>query len=232
MLQAIAQSVDGAALRWAAGCGLAAGAAYTMLRKKWEFKTRFEASVRAVEAAQGAYVGLSAARHLLFKGGPLPVVLVQRMAGYLWFDTLYECVLPLVKGTKLSIPFLAHHLVGLAAHGLAKTHIPLRAVTAHVYLAELSTPSLHISWFLKQLGRSRTTLYFVNGLVGAVAYLVFRVAWPPLFVYWNRDPKPWDAERAGVHAAFLMCSAVFWALNLFWFRKLVAMARGARRKAT
>ena len=27
-------------------------------------------------------------------------------------------------------------------------------------------------------------------------------------------------------------SAVFWALNLFWFRKLVAMARGARRKAT
>ena len=73
MLQAIAQSVDGAALRWAAGCGLVAGAAYTMLRKKWDFRTRFEASVRAVEAAQGAYVGLSAARHLLMKGGPLPV---------------------------------------------------------------------------------------------------------------------------------------------------------------
>ena len=189
MLQAIAQSVDGTALRWAAGCGLGAGAAYAMLRKKWDFRTRFEASVRVVEAAQGAYVGLSAAHHLLMKGGPLPVVLVQRMAGYLWFDTLYECVLPLVKGTPLSIPFLAHHLVGLAAHGLAKTHGPLRAVTAHVYLAELSTPSLHISWFLKQLGRSRTTLYFVNGLVGAVAYLVFRVAWPPLFVYWNRNRR-------------------------------------------
>ena len=230
MLQAIAQSIDGTALSWAAGCCLVAGAAYTMLRK-WEFKTRFEASVRAVEAAQGAYVGLSAAHHLLMKGGPLPVVLVQRMAGYLWFDTLYECVLPLVKGTPLSIPFLAHHLVGLAAHGLAKTHGPLRAVTAHVYLAELSTPSLHCSWFLKQLGRSSTTLYLVNGLVGALAYLIFRVAWPPLFVYWNRDPAPWDAERGGVHTAFLMCSAVFWALNLFWFRKLVAMARGARRKA-
>ena len=63
------------------------------------------------------------------------------------------------------------------------------------------------------------------------SYLGFRVAWPPLFVYWNRDPAPWDAERGGVHTAFLMCSAVFWALNLFWFRKLVAMARGARRKA-
>ena len=95
---------------------------------------------RILEAAQGAYVGLSAAHHLLIKGGPLPVILVQRMAGDLWFDTLYECVLPLVKGTPLSIPFLAHHLVGLAAHGLAKTHGPLRAVTAHVYLAELSTP--------------------------------------------------------------------------------------------
>ena len=232
MLQAIAQSIDGTALSWAAGCCLVAGAAYAALRKHWAFRTRFEASVRAVEAAQGAYVGLSAAHHLLMKGGPLPVVLVQRMAGYLWFDTLYECVLPLVKGTPLSIPFLAHHLVGLAAHGLAKTHGPLRAVTAHVYLAELSTPSLHCSWFLKQLGRSSTTLYLVNGLVGALAYLIFRVAWPPLFVYWNRDPKPWDAERAGVHTAFLMCSAVFWALNLFWFRKLVAMARGARRKAT
>ena len=232
MLQAIAQSVDGTALRWAAGCCLGSGVIMKTLRKQWDFRTRFEASVRVVEAAQGAYVGLSAARHLLMEGGPLPVVLVQRMAGYLWFDTLYECVLPLVKGTPVSIPFLAHHLVGLAAHGLAKTHIPLRAVTAHVYLAELSTPSLHISWCLKQLGRSRTTLYFVNGLVGAVAYLMFRVAWPPLFVYWNRDPKPWDAERAGVHTAFLLCSAVFWALNLFWFRKLVAMARGARRKAT
>merc|ERR1712216_781124 len=139
MLQAIAQSIDGTALRWAAGCCLVVGVIYKTLRKQWDFRTRFEASVRAVEAAQGAYVGLSAARHLLMGGGPLPVVLVQRMAGYLWFDTLYECVLPLVKGTPLSIPFLAHHLVGLAAHGLAKTHIPLRAVTAHVYLAELST---------------------------------------------------------------------------------------------
>ena len=101
MLQAIAQSIDGAALSWAAGCCLVAGAVYATLRKKWEFKTRFEASVRAVEAAQGAYVGLSAAHHLLIKGGPLPVFLVQRMAGYLWFDTLYECVLPLVKGTSI-----------------------------------------------------------------------------------------------------------------------------------
>ena len=41
MLQAIAQSVDGTALRWAAGCGLGAGAAYAMLRKKWDFRTRF-----------------------------------------------------------------------------------------------------------------------------------------------------------------------------------------------
>ena len=65
MLQAIAQRIDGTALSWAAGCCLIAGAAYTMLRKKWEFRMRFEASVRAVEAAQGACVGLSAAHHLL-----------------------------------------------------------------------------------------------------------------------------------------------------------------------
>ena len=68
MLQAIAQSIDGTALSWAAGCCLVAGAAYTMLRKNLEFRTRFEASVRVVEAAQGAYVGLSAARHLLIQG--------------------------------------------------------------------------------------------------------------------------------------------------------------------
>ena len=49
------------------------------------------------------------------------------------------------------------------------------------------------------------------------SYLGFRVAW---FVYWNRDPAPWDAERKGVHAAFLARAAVFWALNLFWFWKL------------
>ena len=52
MLQAIAQSIDGTALSWAAGCCLVAGAAYATLRKKREFKTRFEASVRAVEAAR------------------------------------------------------------------------------------------------------------------------------------------------------------------------------------
>ena len=102
-------------------------------------------------------------------------------------------------------------------------------VTAHV--ASRAPDAVATLWFLKQLGRSSTTLYLVNGLVGALAYLIFRVAWPPLFVHWNRDPAPWDAERGGVHTAFLMCSAVFWALNLFWFRKLVAMARGARRKA-
>ena len=59
------------------------------------------------------------------------------------------------------------------------------------------------------------------------SYLGFRVAWPPLFVYWNRDPAPWDAERKGVHAAFLARAAVFWALNLFWF-----WSSGARTNGT
>jgi len=248
MLHAIAATLDETALNWAVKCCLLAWAWYALapiesasfiregdknvgiLRQRKSAAQRFEGGVRVVEALQAGYVGLSAVRHLLAVGGPLPVLLIQRMAGYLWFDTCYECVLPFVKGTSLSLPFLVHHLVGLAAHGLAKTHGPLRAVTAHVYLAELSTPFLHKSWFLKQGGRAESSLYVKNGAVGALMYVIFRVCWPPLFVYWNRDPAPWEAEQAGVHSAFLACSGVFWCLNLFWFTKLVAMARGSKRE--
>ena len=45
--------------------------------------------------------------------------LVQRMAGCLWFDTFIRVRPALVKGT-LYQSVLAHHLVGLAAHGLAR----------------------------------------------------------------------------------------------------------------
>ena len=121
--------------------------------------------------------------------------------------------------------FLAHHLVGLAAHGLAKTNTALRTATPEVYLAELSTPSLHLSWMLKQLGLAGGGLFLANGIVGAAAYVAFRVVWPPCMAWRHRDAAPWAAEPGGdrVHAAFLACAAVFWGLNLYWFRKLWKM---------
>ena len=127
--------------------------------------------MRGVESAQAAYVGSYALAHLLGGGGPLPVVVVRRMAGYLWFDTAYELVLPYVRGHGTwGAAFLAHHLVGLAAHGLAVTNGALRTATSEVYLAELSTPSLHLSWMLKQLGLASGPAFLANGGIGAAAY--------------------------------------------------------------
>ena len=64
---------------------------------------------------------------------------------------------------------------------------------------------------------------------GRHRYVVFRVVWPPLMAWRHRDAAPWALEPGGdrVHAAFLACAAVFWGLNLFWFRKLWRMIAGA-----
>ena len=226
-MEAILASVDPLSLSWACGCTALSGAFYYALPSKPQlsFAQRFEWSVRCVEALQGAYIATAAAGHLLARSGALPVPVVQSMAGYLLFDLAYEVLGPVLRGTALDAAFISHHVVGLAAHGLAKRHALLRAVTPYVYLAEASTPFLHASWMLNLLDRAKSDLFLVNGLAGAAAYVAFRVLLPPLTLWRHRDAGPWLAEPGGaaVHTAFLASMVVFIGLNLFWFRKLVRM---------
>ena len=237
-MASILDAVDPLSLSWAAGCAALSGAFYCVLPrsapsgKPLGFATRFEWCVRCVEGLQGAYIAAAAARHLATAGGPLAAPVVRTMAGYLLFDTAYELVAPLVAGGAWDAGFLAHHLVGLAAHGLATRHALLRTATPYVYLAEASTPFLHASWMLDKLERAGSPLFLANGVAGALCYVAFRVALPPLTLWRFRDAAPWLAEPggAGVHAAFQWSMVVFIGLNLFWFRKLVRMVSSKLKK--
>ena len=160
--------------------------------------------MRAVEAAQGAYAGLSAAHHLLIKGGPLPVSLVQRMAGYLWFDTLYECVLPLVKGTpcqsRSSRTILSDwrrtawpRRMGLASGDGAR--LPRGALDAVITLLLVPQAARHEQYnaLPRQWARGRPRLFNFSRRVAAAVRLL--------------EPRPGAVGRGagGVHTAFLMC---------------------------
>lgn len=227
-------SCDPAALVWAGGCCALAGALYALVPlaapPRTPFAQRFEWAVRGVEGAQGAYMAYEAARHLLGArggdAGPIGVRVCRRMAGYLVFDTAYEFALPVARGRGgVDWGMVLHHVAGLVAHGLAPVHAVLRTVAAYVYLAEVSTPFLHLSWMLDKAKRSGGPLFLANGILGALAYVVFRIALSPLILLWYRDPAPWRAEPGGegVHTAFIGCMVVFIGLNFFWFRKLVTM---------
>ena len=231
-MAALLASVDELSVTWGLGCCVLSGAFYTVLPSSAtkDFSQRFEWAVRCTEGLQAVYISAAAVRHLLYSSGPLPTFYLQTMAGYLLFDSLYELVLPFVRGTgHLDPAFLAHHLLGLAAHGLAKSHSVLRTVTPFVYLAEISTPFLHVSWMLKTMDRGDSKLFLANGIVGAVSYLLFRILLPPYTLYSFRNPDAWTREPGGksVHAAFLCCQVAFIGLNLMWFKKLVKMATKA-----
>mmetsp|Transcript_20297 Transcript_20297/g.65388 ORF Transcript_20297/g.65388 Transcript_20297/m.65388 type:complete len:192 (-) Transcript_20297:72-647(-) len=166
--------------------------------------------------------------HWLLKGGGGVdmAALRDRMFGYLFFDTAYELALPFVKGQALNTSFVVHHVVGVAAHSVARRHpsSPMAATFApYVYLAEFSTVFLHLSWMCNLLGKTDTALFTINGSLGAAAYLAFRVFLPPVTFYQliiqeRRDP-PW------VDRFFLATHAAFVALNLFWLPELLAMIR-------
>ncbi|KAJ1445099.1 TRAM/LAG1/CLN8 homology domain-containing protein [Pelagophyceae sp. CCMP2097] len=223
---------------WAARCTesfhaatISLAAATWLVRRR----ARVQAAALFAEVAANAALPLSELDGLAWLG--------EIMAGYLVFDTVYELSLPFVRhrgdarkwpSTKPDLAFLAHHVVGLAAHvaALRCAHVLCWSYAPYVYLAEFSTPFLHASWMLKQKRRSASPLFLANGAIGAACFLAFRVMLAPRIVlHLAADRAGWAGHPGGTaaHSLFLGALVVFVGLNCFWFTKLVKLMRDAAK---
>mmetsp|Transcript_36544 Transcript_36544/g.114513 ORF Transcript_36544/g.114513 Transcript_36544/m.114513 type:complete len:242 (-) Transcript_36544:239-964(-) len=147
------------------------------------------------------------------------------MAGYLSFDSVY---VGLVAPGKLDVPTLLHHVFGcaslMAAHwqgdGPSSFYLML------IFLAEWSTPLLHLGIIVKEVTKKTPDAIF--GLF-ALSFFVCRVLLAP-YALWHmfRYRDAWHHDwlflvEAGAVTFFLV-------LNFYWFYKIVQIAAGSGDK--
>lgn len=92
------------------------------------------------------------------------------MMGYLIYDIVVELL-----GSR-SILNLSHHIIGFASHmsvRITDSHAG-RFYSMLVFIAEGSTPWLHISWIMHQIEKKSMLLYYICVFNTIVTFFIFR----------------------------------------------------------
>lgn len=144
---------------------------------------------------------------------------IDIMTGYMIYDMIVETVLV----RKINILVLVHHILGLVSH--FGTRYLDSGVSAHytmlIYLAESSTPFLHICWLLDKLNKTDTVLFKVLCGIVAFFFFFFRILMGPYVTYGLSIPVPeWNGcEHLMWLQVFIMIG--FCMLNFYWFYKII-----------
>lgn len=195
---------------------------------------------RLVSALNGAIIfGLAAhaladAEHAISDAPPLArasAVSLECVCAYLVYDSLVG----LLRGFESSPALmLVHHAVGLASELLTLSTGYGSYCTLIIHLAEASTPLLHLSWLLLKRGHGGTRLFAAMSAALGATFALTRVVSPAalLFGYQLRSAAAahWGEHRV-VYRLHLGVTAIFWALNCFWFRRLLQASKGLPRRA-
>lgn len=165
---------------------------------------------------------------------------IDIMMGYIVYDTMNEMMTNQEKDTLL------HHVMGFLSHlstrwyncGVA-SHI-----TMLVFIAEMSTSFLHVSWLMHNLRLSTTTTFKLLVLVVLVTFFVSRILMSPVLLYVTYSSyymddalnAYWKVNGAPVVFYYLnaLIVVMFGLLNYYWFYKLasIAVAVGKGKKIT
>eukprot|EP01138_Halocafeteria_seosinensis_P010845 gb/GECG01011077.1/.p1 GENE.gb/GECG01011077.1/~~gb/GECG01011077.1/.p1 ORF type:complete len:390 (+),score=28.29 gb/GECG01011077.1/:1-1170(+) len=94
--------------------------------------------------------------------------------GFFVFDFFRHIMDWSIKGSP---GMLAHHVISIGTIFGCTCSTPSTGVmiVSTFYVFEITTPFLHVRWFLWKLGRSTTKLYVLNGLLLIAMFFVFRV---------------------------------------------------------
>ena len=216
-------------------------------------KDRVYYASSAVGIVHALYTGLSAV--YLLGSGELPMWdrfgesspawerVVAISFGYFVYDAALVLLSPSMPGRA---EILLHHFLGLTMHFTPVcVYQKFAALSCVGYVCELSSPFVNARWMLKEAGGgSGTTLYLLNGLAIVLSFLVFRVigllvCLYQIFVLVPRHASPSFADLGPLCQYLVPAGAlVFYALNLFWFFKIISGAlkllapakRGAKRR--
>lgn len=126
--------------------------------------------------------------------------------------------------------YLLHALSCFTVFFLGSNQGTLHFYGACFLLWELSTPFVHVRWLLKSIGKERTLLYTVNGLLMMAVFFLCRNVFGVIAscLFWMDSEKELVAEDPQFSPQFLwafrVCNVVLNLLNLFWFCKMVVGA--------
>jgi hypothetical protein len=149
---------------------------------------------------------------------------IDLMIGYLIYDSAYEFY------TNKGVPMmLAHHGMGFLSHILTRATCcgPASYYTMMIYLAEMSTPFLNVSWLLNELGHYPTLLLII-GIILVLAFFLCRVVMGPYLLY--HLLTHWDGQPLWMYIINVAITIFFIALNTFWFYQLIKKAVGGGGK--
>lgn len=90
-----------------------------------------------------------------------------------------------------------------------------------VYLAELSTPFLNLSFLLKEYNLTANPVYTLSGVLLLVTFFVVRILLTPYMLY--HFVTHWHPTPAHQHLYLLNIGAIlfFFGINYLWFYQIV-----------
>jgi hypothetical protein len=164
--------------------------------------------------------------------GQLPELVLLLMLGYILTDTYLD-----VRNGELDGKMFLHHAMGIVSDTLALVaYAPPARIAMLVHIAELSNPSLHFSKLLMDTGLNKTfpRLYTLVGASFVLLFFLLRVVSPGFIVaslLTRRTREGFRGEWADAHhMTITVISAVWWLINLVWFRLILRLA-AAKPKA-
>jgi hypothetical protein len=104
--------------------------------------------------------------------------------------------------------------------------IGFRVCFCVVQLCEITTPFLHVRWFLSKLGMKQTLLYRANGLAFSVLFILVRGALMTVMYYriWSRMPNLLYHKGCPACTVVMTSAWAFQALQYIWCVKVVTSA--------
>ncbi|TYH71048.1 hypothetical protein ES332_D05G158000v1 [Gossypium tomentosum] len=170
---------------------------------------------------------------MVFRSSQLSTFGLGVSLGYFFSDlamTLWQY--PALGG----IEYVIHHLLSGTAVAYSMFTGEAQLYTYMVLISEVTTPEIHLRWYLDTAGMKRSTAYLINGVVIFIGWLIARVL---LFGYMFYHVYLHYDQVIKMHAfGFVLVFGVPSALgilNLMWFGKIIkglAKTLAKRRSST
>lgn len=142
----------------------------------------------------------------------------------------YELATVVLRYEDEGAQFLVHALCCLFVYGYAVFFGTLHWFGAAFLMWELSTPFVHIRWWLSATGRGDSTLYVANGLTMMAVFFLCRNVWGTWcsYLFFLATQRELDAPRGSFSPAgiwgYRVANVSLNALNWFWFSKMASRA--------
>ena len=153
---------------------------------------------------------------------------VNIMLGYLIYDTIFELFL----STSLSITTLLHHFLGIVSLSCSIYYSCDICFRLHmiIFVAESSTPFLHISWLMHQLKTSETIIFKCTFLTLIIFFFFSRIILGPYLLIITAYSKEFKHTYPLLYYLNIFIVASFVFLNFYWFYLLIRLSLTPKSK--